>query len=197
MGIGEIGPGRRRAVFLDRDGVINRAPLRDGLPHPPERLEELRVLPGVRRALERLRQAGFLLIVVTIQPDVARGSQQRDTVEAINRALCARLPLDDLRVCYHDDVDGCDCRKPQPGLLLEAARDWGIDLAASYMVGDRWKDIEAGRRAGCRTVLIDRHYAEVCRAVPDRVARSLPAAVDWILSSAVSIPGNLSARCMP
>lgn len=172
----------RRAVFLDRDGVLNRAFERNGKPHPPEGPAELEVLPGVVEACEALRKAGFLLIVVTNQPDVARGSQSREIVENINAALCARVPIDDVRVCYHDDSDGCSCRKPRPGLVLQAARDWRIDLASSFMVGDRWKDIEAGQRAGCTTLLIDNGWIETVKSVPDRHVHSLLEAAEWILS---------------
>ena len=172
----------RRAVFLDRDGVLNRAIVRNGTPYPPSGLAELEVLPGVVDACTALRAAGFLLIVVSNQPDVARGTQRREVVEAINDALCARGPLDDIRVCYHDEPDGCTCRKPRPGLLLEAARDWQIDLANSFMVGDRWKDIEAGRRAGCTTILIDYGYAEPQQSVPDHRVRSLVEAAGWIVN---------------
>ena len=170
-----------QAVFLDRDGVLNRAIVREGKPYPPTKLAELEILSGVPEACAALREAGFLLIVVTNQPDVARGTQRRELVEAMNRALSSRLPLDDIRVCYHDDADCCLCRKPKPGLLLEAARDWHIDLSASFMVGDRWKDIEAGRNAGCKTVFIDRGYAEGRPACSDHQAGSLTDAVDWIL----------------
>ena len=171
----------RRAVFLDRDGVLNRAIVRDGRPHPPSNLEELEILPGVIEACTRLREVGFLLIVITNQPDVARGTQRREVVEAINRALCAQVPVDDIRVCYHDDADDCPCRKPKPGLILEAAQEWDIDLASSFVVGDRWKDIEAGRRAGCRTVFIDYNYNEPRPESPDCRVNSLMEAVDWII----------------
>lgn len=171
----------RRAVFLDRDGVLNRAIVRDGKPHSPSGLSELEVLPGVGDACAALRRAGFLLIVVTNQPNVARGIQRREVVEAINDALRAQIPLDDIRVCYHDDSDGCACRKPRPGLLLRAAEDWGIDVANSFLVGDRWRDIEAGRRAGCTTIFIDYGYAEAQQSVPDCHVGSLAEAADWIL----------------
>jgi transaldolase len=172
-----------RAVFLDRDGVINRAVVRDGGPYPPSTVAELEVLPGVPDALARLRAAGFRLIVVTNQPDVARGVQARETVEAIHAELLARgLPLDGFRVCYHDGEDGCDCRKPKPGLLLAAAAEDGLDLSASFMVGDRWRDVEAGRRAGCTTVFIDYGYAEPEHGRPDVRVRSLVEAADWILA---------------
>lgn len=171
----------RRAVFLDRDGVLNRAIVVQGTPHPPANLAEFEVLPGVVQACTELREAGFLLIVVTNQPDVARGTQQREIVEAINRALFSAVPIDDIRVCYHDDQDQCSCRKPLPGLLIEAAKEWQIDLSASFMVGDRWKDIETGREAGCKTILIDCDYREALLSAPDHRVRSLAEAPDWIL----------------
>lgn len=171
-----------RAIFLDRDGVINHAVVREGKPYPPASLDELEILPGVREALGRLRAADLRLIVVTNQPDVARGTQSRQVVEAIHAALLAQLPLDEVRICYHDDSDHCACRKPRPGMLLAAAEEHDIDLHASFMVGDRWRDVEAGRRAGCTVVLIDRHYAEEERSQPHVRFASLGEAVEWILS---------------
>ena len=171
----------RRAVFLDRDGVINRAFIRDGKPHPPSSIDELEILPGVVEACARLREAGFLLVVVTNQPDVARGTQRREVVEAINRALRTQVLVDDIKTCYHDDADDCSCRKPRPGLILDAAREWDTDLSASFVVGDRWKDVEAGRRAGCRTVFIDYEYNEPRPEAADYRADSLAVAVNWIL----------------
>lgn len=171
----------RRAVFLDRDGVVNRPVVRHGKPYPPASLAELEILPGVESALTRLREAGFHLIVATNQPDVARGRQRREVVEAMHAALLEQLPLDEVRVCYHDDADGCHCRKPEPGMLLAAAREQSIDLAASFMIGDRWRDIECGRQAGCTTLLIDYHYDETLPTPPDMRVRSLAEAADWIL----------------
>ena len=149
----------RRAVFLDRDGVINRAVVRDGKPYPPADLAALEILPGVPEALTALHQAGFLLIVVTNQPDVARGTTLRKVVEEINHYLISTFPIDEIRTCYHD-CDECDCRKPLPGALLAAAKLRGIDMSQSFMVGDRWRDIEAGQRAGCKTIFIDYGYSE-------------------------------------
>jgi D-glycero-D-manno-heptose 1,7-bisphosphate phosphatase len=169
-----------RAVFLDRDGVINRTVVRDGVPRPPATADALEILPGVAEALTRLRNAGYQLIVVTNQPDVARGATAKDTVEAMHDRLRAILPLDEIRVCYHDDSDRCPCRKPKPGLLT-MGRD--VDLAASFMVGDRWRDIEAGRSAGCTTVLVvDPASTEPLRHEPDARVSSLAEAADWILA---------------
>lgn len=170
------------AVFLDRDGVVNRAIIRDSRPFPPQSLPELEVLPGVELAISDLKKAGYLIVVVTNQPDVATGVQRKEVVEAINRKLLETLEIDDIRVCFHVDRDGCRCRKPLPGMLLEAAKDWGIDLRQSYMVGDRWRDIEAGERAGCQTILIQNSYVDNIYREPDRIACSLKEASSYILS---------------
>jgi D-glycero-D-manno-heptose 1,7-bisphosphate phosphatase len=171
----------RRAVFLDRDGVINRAMVRDGKPYPPANLSEMEILPGVSEALAALHEAGFILIVVTNQPDVARGKTPMAVVEEINNYLASRLPIDAFRTCYHDSGDGCDCRKPLPGALLAAARQHGIDLPQSYMVGDRWRDTEAGQRAGCKTFFIDYGYAEKQPESVNFRVRSLSEAAHIIL----------------
>lgn len=171
-----------RAVFLDRDGVLNEAVVRGGKPYPPSTVAELKIFDDAPAALNRLRQEGFLLIVVTNQPDVARGAVNRPALEAINNSLLSKLPLDDIYVCEHDDPDNCSCRKPKPGLLLRAVDKYQIDLNYSYMVGDRWRDIDAGFAAGCRTIWIDRKYNERPPThVPDARVSSLSDAVNWIL----------------
>jgi D-glycero-D-manno-heptose 1,7-bisphosphate phosphatase len=171
----------KRAVFLDRDGVLNRAIVREGKPYPPANVGELEILPGVAEALAALRAAGFLLIVVTNQPDVARGTTTREAVEAINAALGAALPIDEFRTCLHDSGAGCDCRKPKPGALLAAAALHDIDLLQSYMVGDRWRDTEAGRRAGCKTVLVDYAYDEKQPGYVDHRVKSLLEATQFMV----------------
>jgi D-glycero-D-manno-heptose 1,7-bisphosphate phosphatase len=175
----------RRAVFLDRDGVLNRAVLREGKPHPPATLAELRVLAGVRDACRKLRDAGFALILITNQPDIARGTVSASQVAEINTRLQRYLNLDDIRVCPHDDDARCACRKPRPGLLLDAARQWNIDLGASYVVGDRWRDVEAGHRAGCQAVFVDHGYRERRPDGPYLKVRSLREAANWITESAL------------
>jgi len=175
----------RRAVFLDRDGVLNRALVRQGKPYPPQTLDEFEILPGALEALRRLKALGFVLIVVTNQPDVARGNQQRDTVEAMNARISTLLPIDDILVCFHSDEDRCDCRKPLPGLLLVGAERHALDLSSSFLIGDRWRDIAAGRAADVRTVFIDYGYAE---AQPEPGANATVAnvteAADWIAAQA-------------
>lgn len=170
-----------RAAFLDRDGVINRAVIRNGSPFAPDTLEELEIMPGVDEALRRLEAAGWARIVVTNQPDVARGTQTLAVVEAINAYLMQQLRLTEIRVCPHDDPDACDCRKPKPGMLLWAPV---YDVAESVMIGDRWRDIEAGQRAGVRaTILVDSGHAEVCMVEPSARVGSLAEAVDWMLTA--------------
>jgi D-glycero-D-manno-heptose 1,7-bisphosphate phosphatase len=168
-------------VLLDRDGVLNRVFVRGGVSHPPACPGEFEFLPGVAEALARLDAAGFSLAVVTNQPDVARGRQTRAAVEALNDRVCRALPVLGVLTCFHDTPDNCSCRKPRPGLVLEAAERWGLDLAASFLVGDRWSDVEAGRAAGCRTVLVETPWSGRERCRPDHCARDLPGAADWIL----------------
>ncbi|WP_421999489.1 D-glycero-alpha-D-manno-heptose-1,7-bisphosphate 7-phosphatase [Reyranella sp.] len=171
-----------RAVFLDRDGVLNRVSVVDGVPRPPQTFEQFAILPGVEEACTTLRREGFKLIVVTNQPDVARGRQSLEMVERFNRELRDRLALDDLLMCLHDDHHGCDCRKPRPGMLLAAAGAHDIELASSIMVGDRDKDIEAGRAAGCATVFVDGGYGQRPQPPANLTVASLLEAVPWIVS---------------
>ncbi len=177
----------RPAVFLDRDGVLNEPVVRGGKPYPPARPADLVVSPGASDAVRELRAAGFLLVVVTNQPDVARGTTPRATVDAINGRLREELPLDDVLVCAHDDADRCGCRKPRPGLITAGAELHGIELGRSYLVGDRWRDIEAGTAAGCRTVLVDRGYTErQASVVPHARVTSVLEAARWIINDSRS-----------
>ena len=173
----------RRAVFLDRDGVINRALERESKPFPPRSLDEFEILPEVPAACAKLKAAGFLLVVATNQPDVGRGTLKQELVEAIHAEMRRQLPLDRVEVCYHpgQGQSDCDCRKPKPGMLLRAARELNIDLAQSWMVGDRWRDVDCGHAAGCRTIFIHCGYAEELRQKPDFSARNLAEAADIIL----------------
>ena len=170
-----------QAVFLDRDGVLSRAFVRGGRPLPPRRMAELELLPGVVEACRTLKQAGFKLVMVTNQPDVARGLVTAEEVAAMNSQVAGELDLDLVRVCPHDERDGCACRKPRPGMLVSAAEELGVTLAASMMVGDRWRDVESGRRAGCWTVFIDQGYAERQPEDFDLRVSSLGESVEWIL----------------
>jgi D-glycero-D-manno-heptose 1,7-bisphosphate phosphatase len=173
----------RRAVFLDRDGVINRALEKKSKPYPPTSLVEFEIIPEVPEACAKLKAADFLLVVATNQPDVGRGTLAKEVVEKIHAHMMTQLPIDRVEVCFHagKGLSDCDCRKPKPGMLLHAARELGIDLALSWMVGDRWRDIDCGHTAGCKTILIDRHYAEALKQKPDFSARNLGEAADIIL----------------
>jgi D-glycero-D-manno-heptose 1,7-bisphosphate phosphatase len=173
----------RPAVFLDRDGVLIEAVVIDGTPHPPPSVAEVRVIASAVEACRRLRQAGFALVVATNQPDVARGTETVEGVRAINDVISEQIEIDEFVECIHDDADNCDCRKPKPGMLVAAAQRLGLDLTRSYMVGDRWKDVEAGRRAGCATVFVDRGYTERQPDQPDVVVAELAEAVPGIVAA--------------
>jgi D-glycero-D-manno-heptose 1,7-bisphosphate phosphatase len=181
-----------RAVFLDRDGVINRAIVKHGKPYSPATLDEFELLPGVEQTIRSLRAAGYLVIVATNQPDVATGVQRREVVEAMHGKLRAAGLCDDIKVCYHTDADACYCRKPKPGMLLEAAREWQIDLARSFMVGDRWRDVAAGKAAGCYAFFIDYEYRERSADNPDAVVGSLQEAGRLILQEIYPREGSAS-----
>jgi D-glycero-D-manno-heptose 1,7-bisphosphate phosphatase len=170
--------------FPDRDGVINEAIFQEGKPCPPTCIEELRILPGVTEACFRLKQAGFAIVVVTNRPDVGRGTLPPERVEEIHAALLNALPLDRIEVCFHPGrgMSDCQCRKPKPGMLLRAARALGLELPMSWMICDRWRDIECGRSARCRTIFIDHFYQEVVSSGFDFSTSSLRGAAEFILS---------------
>lgn len=182
-----------RAVFLDRDGVINANTVRDGKAVAPTKLEDFRILPGVEDAVRALKQAGFLIVVVTNQPDIRTGRTPLAVLEAMHDEIRRRMPVDDIRVCPHTDADNCDCRKPKPGLILQAAAEHGVDLAGSYMVGDRWRDIEAGHAAGCLTFLVEYGYEQEKPCEPDFKVRSLPEAAAIILSHSTKEAASMRA----
>jgi D-glycero-D-manno-heptose 1,7-bisphosphate phosphatase len=174
----------QRAVFLDRDGVINRAMVRNGRPYAPTSLAEFVILDGAPEAVRCLKAAGFLIIVVTNQPDLATGLQSQGVLDQMHIVMRESMDIDAIYVCPHDDAANCDCRKPRPGMLLTAARHFDIDLQKSWMIGDRWRDVEAGRAAGCRTIFIDRGYREVAPQADYRVSE-LPDAVPLIVQSGI------------
>ena len=188
-----------KAVFLDRDGVLNEDV------HLIAKAGDLRVLDGVPEALRSLKDAGFLLIVVSNQPVVARGIIDEEEVKAVNGTLEALIQeaggpaIDAFYFCpHHPNADvaeyrlACDCRKPRPGMIGKACREWGIDVSASYMIGDRITDVASGRNAGCMTIQVAtgreddapiQGASEADLAVTaDYRCAGLPAAADWILS---------------
>ncbi len=164
-----MGTGARRGVFLDRDGVIVDAILRNGRAYAALDLDHFKITDGAAEAVKRLAEAGFAIVVVTNQPEIARGTLSLATLNAMHASLRAAMPIDEIVFCPHLDEDGCTCRKPKPGMLCGAAARLGIDLASSFMVGDLWRDVEAGHAAGCRTILIERPYSK-CETADARVS---------------------------
>ena len=189
MGEHEI---KQRAVFLDRDGVINKPVVRGGRPHPPAEVKDFELYEDVPAGCARLEAAGYLLVVVTNQPDVARGTQTRAAVDAMHRRMLDALPqIARVEICWHagaDWGDPCDCHKPEPGMVLRAAKALDIDLTQSFLVGDRWRDVDCGHRAGCQTVFIDRNYSEALKQPPDWSVQSLGQAVEVILRTEGVLP---------
>ena len=163
----------KKSVFLDRDGVINKAYIKNGLPVSPNSLNELEILPGVRESIIKLKKLNFVCLVVTNQPDVSRKKIDKNSVIQMNNFLKNEIALDDIFVCYHDDSDNCNCRKPKPGLLLQAGKKWDVDFKKSFMIGDRWRDIQAGEKVGCKTIFLDYKYNEKKPKKPDFVSDSL------------------------
>jgi len=171
-----------RAVFLDRDGVINANLTRHGKPVAPTSLAEFRFLPGIDEAARRLKDAGFLLVIVTNQPDIANGITPLGAMEAMHAEIRRALPIDDVAICFHTDADRCSCRKPKPGLILDAAAKHAIDLGGSYLVGDRWRDVLAGQAAGCGcTIMIDHGVQQDQPCTPDKIVHSPLEAAQFIL----------------
>jgi D-glycero-D-manno-heptose 1,7-bisphosphate phosphatase len=179
-----VDEGRARAVFLDRDGVLTIPQFRNGRSFAPRRLEDFRLYDGASRSLSMIKGLGFRLVVVTNQPDVGNGLVDRAVVEEMHRRLNEQLPLDAIETCYHGQTDECDCRKPKPAMLCRAAERLGIDCTRSFMIGDRASDVEAGRRAGCRTIFIDLGYIDEHPVAPDFVVSSLGEAAEMISRSA-------------
>jgi D-glycero-D-manno-heptose 1,7-bisphosphate phosphatase len=188
VGKHQLKSGGKPCVFLDRDGVLNVPSIRDGRPHPPAYLEEFKLYEDASKGCARLKQAGFLLVVVSNQPDVGRGIQSRTIVNAMNDRLAALIPiLDGIETCFHGGADflqPCLCRKPKPGMLYRAAETLLIDLPNSYLIGDRWRDVDCAKAAGCRAIFIDRGYSESLRQLPDATVASFDAAVSAVLKLA-------------
>lgn len=160
-----------RAVFLDRDGIVNKAIVKDGKPYPPKDVNQIHFIKYFQNVMNRLKKEGFKVFVFTNQPDVARGTQTKEQVEKINNYIFKKLPIDKIYCCYHDDKDNCECRKPKPGMILQAAKEFDIDLKKSWVIGDRSKDIEAGIAAGCKTIFVDYGYKEKLNCKPSVVIK--------------------------
>lgn len=171
----------RRAVFLDRDGVVNLAFTKSGKPYPPRDLNQLIILAGVKESVRNLTQYGYVVVVITNQPDISNGRSSYGEVELIHKKIASLTGIDNFYVCPHLETDACPCRKPKPGLLLQAAKDLRIDLSKSYMIGDRWRDVGAGQSAGCKNYFIDYKYSEKRPVEPFITVLSLSHAVELIL----------------
>ena len=175
-----------RAVYLDRDGVINEVIFRGGdnsKPIAPWKIEEFKIVQGIKKPLEMLRKMGFHLFVVTNQPDIAKGMVKSSTVKKMNDIISNELPIDEIMVCSHIDSDNCNCRKPKPGMIISLAKKWGINLENSFLIGDNWKDIESGKAAGCRTILIDKLYNKTVTA--DYRVENLTMSVELVKSHVI------------
>jgi D-glycero-D-manno-heptose 1,7-bisphosphate phosphatase len=170
------------AVFLDRDGVINRSVLVNGTPTAPNLLEDIEILSNVRDCITRLSMSNYTVVVITNQPDVARGTVTKNQIDMINGAICDLVGIKHSYICYHDESDNCTCRKQKPGNIFKAASDLNIDLRQSYMVGDRWRDIYAGQQAGCKCFFINYQYPEIAPKKPYVEVKSLKDAVNLILA---------------
>jgi D-glycero-D-manno-heptose 1,7-bisphosphate phosphatase len=171
---------RARAVYLDRDGVLVRSDVRDGKPFAVAKARDMEVFAEAPAAVASLKALGFVTIVATNQPDIATGKLEQAELDAMHRTLAGRMALDDILICPHADADQCECRKPKPGLLREAARRHNIDLKTSFVVGDRWRDVEAGRSAGCITIFVDRGYREKLRGPADHMVADVGEAANVI-----------------
>jgi len=173
---------KNKAIFLDRDGIINKVIIRDGKPSSPRKLEEFEILPNVKEYLKEFKEMGFLNIVFTSQPDISRGLLKIEDLGKMHKIISETLRVDEIKFCPHDDKDNCNCRKPKPGLLLEAAKEWSIDLENSFVIGDTWKDIGAGKAAGCKTFLLRREYNNDYQKNYDFEINNLKEMVDIIKS---------------
>ncbi len=147
-----------KAVFFDRDGVINNVILLGDKPHSPRTPEAFVLKDGIQDLVHRLKEAGYRVFVVSNQPDLARGEIKQKVLDQMTKRMRSEIPFDDVYICPHDDTHQCSCRKPKPGMILDASRKWDIDLKASFMIGDTWRDMEAGKAAGCKTILLDAVY---------------------------------------
>jgi len=182
---------KRAAVFLDRDGTLNKAFIKNGLPVSPASFNQLKILPGVKNSIIKLKKLKFLCLLITNQPDVSRKKISKNTVKKMNTFIRKEIKLDDTFICYHDDKDNCYCRKPKPGLLIAAAKKWRIDFKKSFMIGDRWKDITAGKKVGCKTIFINNNYKNDKKVRADFAFGSLLEAVNKIEKMTEDITKNL------
>ena len=170
----------KKGIFFDRDGVINKSLILNNKPYPPKSLKDFEFFENIEKTLEQVRKSGFMSFIFTNQPDVARGALGKDKIEEINKYIYSKLPINKIYCCYHDDKDNCECRKPKAGMLYEAAKEFDVDLKKSFVVGDRWRDIDAGNLAGCKTIFIDYGYSEKLKTKPDYTINKIDEIIDLI-----------------
>jgi D-glycero-D-manno-heptose 1,7-bisphosphate phosphatase len=175
----------RPAVFLERDGILNLVRVERGHQVTPLTVDDFRLNPEALLPVRQLKQGGFLLIATTCQPGLSRGYQSRRELDQMHALLCREFPLEDILVCPHDETDRCPCRKPKPGLLIEAAFRWHLDLEHSFVISDKWRDAEAARNAGCTSILIHSPWNGYVH--PDFVVPSLRDAAPKILQLRASV----------
>src|SRR2546425_1474666 len=169
----------KRAVFIERDGILNEVGVGPKNPIVPLTLEEFRIKKEAEPSLKKLKKAGFVLIVTSNQPGLSRGYQSRRELDRMHDLVKRCFPIDDLMICPHDESDHCPCRKPRPGLLIEAAFKWHLNLDHSFVISDKWQDAEAARTAGCTSLLLKSPY--VGQVHHDFVLSDLETIVEKIL----------------
>jgi D-glycero-D-manno-heptose 1,7-bisphosphate phosphatase len=162
---------KEAAIFFDRDGVLIEAPLINKKPNSVQSLKDVKLCKNILEICQYYKK-NYYLIMVTNQPDYSRGVNSKKNIININNFLKKKLNLDMIYVCYSDN-EKCIDRKPNPGMLLKAKKKYKINLKKSFMIGDRWRDVGAGNRAGCRTIFIDRNYSEKVIYKPNYSIRKL------------------------
>lgn len=168
---------KKRAIFLDRDGVINKARFVNGKHLSPVLAEEVELYKDAKRSIRKLRKLGFLIFIVTNQPEISRGNLRAADSDEINAIISKEIEPEEIVTCPHDDSDGCSCRKPLPGMITGLIARYELEPSRCYLVGDRRKDIEAGLAAGVKSIQIDRGYPEGLSPAMISSAKSLYGAV--------------------
>ena len=171
-----------KAIFFDRDGVLIQAPVIDGKPKSIENVSDI-IFIVEESLIIKLRDLGFYLIAITNQPDISRKKIKPEFVEKINNLIKTKYYLDDFYVCPHSDQDNCECRKPKNGLILDAAKDYNLDLSSCFMIGDRWRDIAAAEISGCKSIYIDYSYNEQKPYKQDYTVKCPSSAIKKILEN--------------
>ena len=170
-----------KAVFLDRDGVINKTIIIDGKSYAPRLLKDFKIFPKVKSDVKKLKNNGFKVFVITNQPDIGNKLLKKKTLNEMHSLLKTKVSIDKIYYCPHTRSDRCKCRKPKPGMIIKASNESNIYLKESYMVGDRKIDIDAGLKAGCKTIFVNNNYYEKKPTKQEKTVKSLHAAVRYIL----------------